>query len=169
MQTPEGIAKAIETLYDENYQTYLTEVEGDWSASDPITLYDFEEIRITVQPEQIVFFTSFPSLGIAVGNLVEVPEGDIQVQRAARYYAMDVRLVYYLRGIDDRELAKVVLRHIQASQRFFQDNPRLGLGNFVSIDNIRFEPSANVYDSGGNSLVKGLRIRFDLMFMQGAP
>jgi hypothetical protein len=107
-------------------------------------------------------------MGIAVGNLVEVPEGDISVQRAARYYAMDVRLVYYLRGIDDRELAKIVLRHIEASQLFFTDNKSLGLGNFVSLDNIRFEPSANVFDSGGNSLVKGLRIRFDLMFMQGA-
>jgi len=168
MQTPEGIAKAIESLYTSKYNTYLTQVEANWTASDPITLYDFEEIRVTVQPENIVFFTAFPSLGIAVGNLVEVPEGDIQIQRAARYYAMDVRLVYYLRGIDDRELAKIVLRHIEASQLFFTDNPRMGLGNFTSVDNIRFEPSANVFESGGNSLVKGLRIRFDLMFMQGS-
>jgi len=169
MQTPEGIAKQIQTLFTDNYQTYLTAVEANWSASDPITLYDFEERRITVQPENIVFFTAFPSLGIGVGNLVELPGDDMSVQRAGRYYAMDVRLVYYLRGIDDRELAKIVLRHAEATFLFLADFPRLNLGPFFAVENIRFEPSANVSDSGGNSLVKGLRIRFDLVYMQGSP
>lgn len=170
MQTPEGIANQIKSLYEADYQTHLTAVEGNWSA-DPITLYDFEDRRITIMPENLTVYYSTPALGIGVGNMQEVVGGGgpMQIQRAERFYTMEVRIVYYLKGIDDQELAKVVLRHIEATLLFFQAHPRFGLGNFFTVENIRVEPSANVFDSGGNMLVKGVRFRLDLTYAQRGP
>jgi hypothetical protein len=167
--TPESIARQILGLYEDNYATHLATVEANWAATEPITLYDFEERRITIMPENVTVYMYYPSLGIGVGNLREVATGDLQIQRAERVYLMDVRLVYYLRGVDDQQLAKVVLRHIEATLLFLQAHPRLGLGRLFEVQNIIIEPSANVYDTGGNSLVKGLRTRFELRFIQRGP
>jgi hypothetical protein len=156
-------------LYEDEYATYLANVRALWTSTEDIELYDFEIRRITVMPENITFFAAYPALGIGVGNMREEQDPTFQLQRSAKYYMMDVRLVYYLKGIDDQQLAKIVLRHIQATLLFLQAHPRLNLGNFFSIENIRIEPSANVYDTGGNSLVKGVRFRFDLKYAQASP
>lgn len=169
MYTPESIARQILSLYEDDYNTYLAQVQAEWASTEDIDLYDFEIRRITVMPENITFFAAYPALGIGIGNMREDPEAVTQFQRSARYYMMDTRLVYYLKGIDDEQLAKIVLRHIQATLLFLQAHPRLNLGPFFSFENIRIEPSANVYDTGGNSLVKGVRFRFDLKYAQAAP
>lgn len=169
MHTPESIARQIESLYEDDYATYLADVKALWASTEDIELYDFEIRKISVMPENVTFYAAYPALGIGIGNMREDQDQTTQFQRSAKYYMMDVRLVYYLKGIDDEQLAKIVLRHIQASLLFFQAHPRLNLGNFFSMENIRIEPSANVYDSGGNSLVKGLRFRFDLKYAQAAP
>lgn len=168
-QTPESIARQIKSLYESDYAAHLATVESNWASIEDIALYDFEERRITVMPENVTVYMYYPSLGIGVGNMREETEGGLQIQRAERYYVMDLRLVYYLRGVDDQQLAKVVLRHIEATLLFLQAHPRLGLGRAFTVENIRVEPSANVYDSGGNSLVKGVRFRFDLRYMQRGP
>lgn len=168
-QTPESIARQILSLYEDNYATHLAVVQSNWSSIEDITLYDFEERRITIMPENVTVYMYYPSLGIGVGNMREETGGGAQIQRSERFYVMELRLVYYLKGTDDQELAKVALRHIEATLLFLQAHPRLGLGRLFTVENIRVEPSANVYDSGGNSLVKGVRFRFDLRYVQRGP
>lgn len=164
--TPESVAKAILALYEEQFDTYLTEVEEEWVATDPIELYDFEDRRITIMPENLTVYFAQPALGIGVGNMREELEEVAQIQRSERVYVMDLRIVYYLKSNDDQELAKIVLRYVEATLRFLQDNPRFGLGRLFTVENIRIEPSANVFDTGGNMLVKGVRFSFDIKMIQ---
>jgi hypothetical protein len=112
--TPESVAKAILALYVAQYDTYLTEVEALWP-DDPITLYDFEDRRITIMPENLTVYFAQPALGIGVGNMREDLEETTQIQRSERVYVMDLRIVYYLKSNDDQELAKIVLRHVEAT------------------------------------------------------
>lgn len=166
MLTPEGIARRIESLYEDNYATYLAVVEAAWAATEDIELHDFETRRIIADPGYIGAFTAFPALAIGVGDMREDVGADQVMQQYTNYYLLDVQLAYLLKALDDHQLAIIMVRHIEATIRFLQDHARLDYSRDVGIRDLRFEPSANTMASGGNILVKGLRIRFDVRFIQ---
>jgi len=166
MLTPEGVARNILSLYEDNYASYLSTVQTAWEDTEDITLSDFETRRITADPANIAVFPILPALAIAVGDMREDVGADQAMQMYTNYYLMDTQLVYFLRAIDDHQLSIILMRHIEATLRFLQTYPRLNYSGDVSIRNLRFEPSSNLMRSGGNMLVKGLLVRFDVRFIQ---
>lgn len=166
MLTPEGIARRIKSLYEDNYATYLSTVQTAWASTEDIELHDFETRRITADPSNIAVFPLLPALGIAVGDMREDAGADQVMQQYTNYYLMDTQLAYFLRSIDDHQLSIILMRHIEATLQFLQDHARLDYSKDVGIRDLRIEPSANVMRSGGNMLVKGLLVRFDVRFIQ---
>lgn len=164
MQTPEAILRQIETLYIDNYATYLAAVQAKWTATEDIELYDFEVRRVTADPESLGVIKQFPALKIAMGRLVSSRD---EMQQYRNWYEMEVQCIYFLRSNDEHELGIILARHIEATMDFFDDNASLGLRQ-VTISNLAFEPSANVFEGGGNILIKGVRVSFNVKFLQGA-
>lgn len=171
-QTPESLARVLLGLYEDNYQTHIDEVIAAWASSDLaasreiVSFVDFEHRTITADPQSVAVAQFHPSLAIAMGNSIEVPDEELMFQQYANYYDLDMNVYYFIRGIDQEELGILLMRHVEASMRFYQAHPRLDCGKNIFTGNFRFEPSANVYRSGGNTLIKGLRIRFDVRYLQ---
>jgi hypothetical protein len=166
MITPETIARKVKALYETYYQTALDETAAAWAATEVISTPFFEHIVISADPASQAVAQLHPSLAISFGPLNESLDDTLALQQFLSYYTFELQLFYFVRGIDEEYLGKVILRHMESTLRMLQDHPRLDCGRDVTTHNFRLEPSANIYRSGGNMLVKGLRVRIDVRFVQ---
>lgn len=166
--TPEQIARQILTLYEDGYKTVLDEVYDAWKTTEKIDLADFADRRIVAETtdRNISLFSQWPGLAIAVGDLREIP--DSRSQQFSNWYELQVQLIYYIRDVEDRRLAIITMRHMEATLSFLGRNQSLGLGSQAMIQpGVRIEPSANVLPGRqGNTLTKGLRTSFRVRMMQ---
>ena len=161
--TPEAILRQIDSLYAADYATVLAAVQAKWVATEDIELNNFEFRRISADPNTTAVIKQYPALMISMGNIVSIPA---QTQMYQNLYDMEVECLYFLRGQDDHQIGIILARHIEATMDFFKENPRLGYDRETVITGLRFEPSANVIPGGGNTMVKGLRVSFNVRFMQ---
>ncbi len=161
--TPEDILRRIETLYTQDYATCLATVQAKWAAIEDIELHDFEFMRIDADPDTLPILKQFPALLITMGRMTS---GQAKTQLYENWYELDVACTYFLRAIDEHELGIVLARHVEATLGFFEEHASLGFGRDFTVSNMSFTPSGNVLPGGGNSLVKGLLVKFIARFLQ---
>jgi hypothetical protein len=89
------------------------------------------------------------------------------LQQYISAYDVQVRIFYYLKAPDARQLALIVLRHIEATLDMLTNFPTLDFGpeHKMAPNTLTFTPS-NTAPLGTNALVKGLLISFDFRITQ---
>lgn len=173
--TVEQILRDIKTTYVDNYATAQATVAARWAAQDAadgetITLEDFAIRQIVADPALISTLATFPALTIGIGDIAQSDPGDLGwTQQKEDWFVATVDLVYFLRGLSQEILGLILTRNIEATFELFRVSPNLGLSQDAKIiPGLSIVPSADIMQSGGNTMVKGIRVRFQVRFMQYA-
>lgn len=164
--TPEEIIRRVVTLYTDNYNDALTTVAAKWAATEDIPLTDFVSRVISASPEFLPNQWDSPYLVVAAGPLAPVAEETYQ--QFHNRYELQIRCYYFFRHGEAETLAKLIMRHEEATLDFLNQHPSLdfGDGNQIRPDSLVFDPSANTLVDSSNALVKGLQVSFDFRFLQ---
>ncbi len=161
---PEDVARAIITIYEDDYATSLATVQTKWAATEDITLEDFVTRQISATPEQASSQWQYPSLRVGTGTMTQAEAASYQQYNNA--YDMNIQIVHYLKHPDQRTLALIVMRHEEAVLDLLNQHPNLdfsGNENMIVNGSLSIVPSTTLATQ--KALIKGLMIRFDFRFV----
>ena len=130
MATPESVKAKLQSLFEDNFATYLGDVEDDHTA-DPLTLNDFLEIHILDSTAyRYVTARQFPALFILDGWMTEAEGG-----ARTHHWDLELVLVMELRHQDPEILSKLKSRYREAMWDLLQD--------YRSLDGVAFGPCSD--------------------------